>query len=163
MIVRILIDGYNLLHAWQEIAQGSARFSETARDELIKALTEYSDAIGTPVTLIFDGRSPGNLPENDRHRLSRKKNPNLEILYTPSNQSADQLIERAAILYQKYGQVLAVTNDNAIRDLVIGAGGTVCSCHNFIQTIHDECYQMQLNLKYHNLNTNNSFKRKHGR
>lgn len=153
MIVRIIIDGYNLLHAWKEIAPKEARYSENARQELIKVLTWYSDASISPVTVIFDGRAEGNHPENDK--IAPK---GLEILYTPSRASADQLIERATILYAKYGQVMAVTNDHAIRDLVIANGGTVCSCENFILIIRDSCHELNLKLKYHNQDTNNRFK-----
>lgn len=158
MIVRILIDGYNLLHAWKTLAAASERYSETARSELIKVLTEYYDSNGTPITLIFDGRSPGALPEREPSTYSRKSDPNIEVLYTPSKQSADQLIERATLLYKKYGEVMAVTNDNAIRDLVIGAGGSVCSCDNFVLSIRDSSHEMRLKLKYHNWDTNNRFK-----
>ena len=53
MIVRIIIDGYNLLHAWKEIAPKKVRYSEDARQELIKVLTWYSDASISPVTVIL--------------------------------------------------------------------------------------------------------------
>lgn len=154
MIVRILIDGYNLLHSWKHLAAGAARYSAEAREELIKALTRYTDASFTPVTVVFDGRSPGSQPERDPACPSE-----LEILYTPSRQSADQVIERAALLYAQYGQIMAVTNDTAIRDLVIGSGGTVCSCDNFLHILQDTCQEMNLKLKYSNQATRNRFKR----
>ena len=54
-LVRILVDGYSLLHNWPELAPGRARHSAAARDELIRRLTLYQDATGTPVTIFFDG------------------------------------------------------------------------------------------------------------
>ena len=54
-LVRILVDGYSLLHNWPELAPGRARHSAAARDELIRRLTLYQDATGTPVTVFFDG------------------------------------------------------------------------------------------------------------
>jgi predicted RNA-binding protein with PIN domain len=57
-LVRILVDGYSLLHNWPELAPGWARHSAAARDELIRLLTLYQDAAGTPVTVFFDGSSP---------------------------------------------------------------------------------------------------------
>ena len=54
-LVRILVDGYSLLHSWPELAPGKARHSQAARDELIHVLTRYQDACGTPVTVVFDG------------------------------------------------------------------------------------------------------------
>ena len=57
-LVRILVDGYSLLHSWPELAPGKARYSAAARDELIHVLTLYRDATHTPITIFFDGSSP---------------------------------------------------------------------------------------------------------
>ena len=73
---------------------------------------------------------------------------------------ADQLIERAAFLYSKYGQVLAVTNDIAIRDTVIACGGTICSCDNFLLILQNSFQEISLRVKYHNHQTNNQFNRR---
>ena len=48
-LVRILVDGYSLLHNWRQLARGQSRHSAAAREELIHALTRYRDAIGTPI------------------------------------------------------------------------------------------------------------------
>ena len=65
-LVRILVDGYSLLHNWPELAPGKPRHSMEARDELIRILTLYRDATGTPITIVFDGagksRRHGNFP-----------------------------------------------------------------------------------------------------
>ena len=53
-LVRILVDGYSLLHNWTELAPGKPRYSAAAREELIAALTQYHDACGTPITVIFE-------------------------------------------------------------------------------------------------------------
>ena len=42
-LVRILVDGYSLLHNWPELANGRPRHSAAARDELIRRLTLYGD------------------------------------------------------------------------------------------------------------------------
>ena len=57
-LVRILVDGFSLLHAWPELARGKARHSAAARDELVYALRRYGDSIGTPITVVFDGAGP---------------------------------------------------------------------------------------------------------
>ena len=62
-LVRILVDGYSLLHNWVELAPGLPRHSARAREELIHVLTRYHDATGTPITIVFDwfrraGRNP---------------------------------------------------------------------------------------------------------
>ncbi|MBT7734493.1 MAG: hypothetical protein HN707_06255, partial [Verrucomicrobia bacterium] len=51
-IVRILVDGYSLLHHWPEMAPDKPRHSFHARDALVAALTQYQDSSGTPVSVI---------------------------------------------------------------------------------------------------------------
>ena len=89
-LVRILVDGYSLLHNWPELAPGKPRHSASARDELIHILTRYHDAVGTPITLFFDGA--GAPPGVAKHEAS----PHVEVLFSKAGQTADQLIERAA-------------------------------------------------------------------
>ncbi len=58
-LVRILVDGYSLLHNWPELAAGAARHSEAARDALVEVLKQYQDADGTPVTVFLTARARG--------------------------------------------------------------------------------------------------------
>ena len=44
-LVRILVDGYSLLHSWPELAPGKPRHSAAARDELIRVLTLYQEGL----------------------------------------------------------------------------------------------------------------------
>src|SRR5664279_1359182 len=65
-LVRILVDGYSLLHNWPELAPGAARHSEAARDALVEMLTHYQDSKGTPITVFFDGAgSRRSKPKNN--------------------------------------------------------------------------------------------------
>src|ERR1019366_8540437 len=100
-LVRILVDGYSLLHNWPELARGRARHSAAARDELIRRLTLYQDASGIPVTIFFDGRG---LPNGKPIAASRGS---VEVLYSRQGQTADDMIERAAHRFRPYGEVLA--------------------------------------------------------
>src|SRR4029077_1907155 len=130
-LVRILVDGYSLLHQWPELAPGKARHSAAARDELIRILTLYRDAAGTPITIFFDG----NGPARGRGPSEPASTPEVEILFSRAGHTADEMIERAAHRFQPHGEVLAVTDDHAERDTVIGLGGLASSCDNFIRTI----------------------------
>src|SRR5262245_52681042 len=58
-LVRILVDGFSLLHNWPELAPGKPRHSAPAREELISRLRQYYDACGTPITIVFDGARTG--------------------------------------------------------------------------------------------------------
>jgi hypothetical protein len=143
-LVRILVDGYSLLHAWPELAPGKARYSAAAREELVHQLRLYQDACQTPVTVIFDGAGskPTQAPE--------QSGPELEILYSRAGQTADQIIERVTHRMVPYGQVLVVTDDHAERDTVISLGGMASSCFNFIQTISNELASQQREIEIYN-------------
>jgi predicted RNA-binding protein with PIN domain len=152
-LVRILVDGYSLLHNWPELAPGSARHSEAARDALVEMLTQYQDSKGTPVTVIFDGAGS---------RRGKPKNAvagAVEVLYSRDGQTADDLIERAAHRFQDYGEVLVVTDDYAERNTVNGFGGSVSSCANFIGMIGEALTELKDKLKQHNRSERNRFNR----
>lgn len=152
-LVRILIDGYSLLHHWPDLAAGQARHSERARDELIRVLTQYHDITGEPVTIFFDGA--GAPPAISKPQSSR----DVEVLFSRAGQTADDMIERAAHRFQSYGEVLVVTDDTAERDTVGGMGASVCSCANFIRTIEDALTELQDELRSRNRMERNRFKR----
>ncbi|HXG48140.1 MAG TPA: NYN domain-containing protein [Methylomirabilota bacterium] len=150
-LVRILVDGYSLLHNWPELAPGRPRHSAAARDELIHRLTHYQDASGIPVTVVFDGAAEGPMPP-------RTKRGGIEVLYSRAGQTADQLIERAAHLFRPYGEVMVVTDDFAERDTVAALGGVASSCHNFIRTVQDTLNDLRRDIQHHNARERSSFR-----
>jgi predicted RNA-binding protein with PIN domain len=148
-----LIDGYSLLHNWPELAPGQPRHCEAARDELLYRIRQYRDAIGTPITVVFDGTGP-------RWRSSSpvESTPELEILYSSSRQSADDVIERATARLCDYGDVLVVTNDFAERDTVSFHGGLSTSCENFIDEVQKVLRQQEQEMTQRNRREVSRFK-----
>ncbi len=152
-LVRILVDGYSLLHNWPELAPGRPRHSAAARNELVRVLTRYRDAISTPITVVFDGSgAPPGTPKTE-------SSPELEILYSQAGQTADDIIERVAHRIQPYGEVLVVTEDFAERDTVLALGGLASNCLNFIQTVESTLAELHRDLKRHNLKERKQFQR----
>jgi predicted RNA-binding protein with PIN domain len=143
-LVRILVDGYSLMHNWPQLAPGKPRHSAEARDELIRRLTLYRDAIGTPITIVFDGSGPrgGKTPPTPA--------PELEVLYSRSGQTADDIIERVAVRLQPFGEMLAVTDDYAERDTVFYHGGMAVSCFNFIEDVENVLQEQGRDIASHN-------------
>jgi predicted RNA-binding protein with PIN domain len=152
--VRILVDGYSLLHRWPELAPGKARYSAAARDELIARLGLYQDAVGTPITIFFDGNSgpSGTGPASSHSEV--------EVLYSKPGQTADQMIERAAHRFAPYGEVLAVTDDHAERETVLSLGGLASSCLNFIQTVETTLAEQAEDIKHYNRKERRRFDRR---
>ena len=153
-LVRILVDGYSLLHNWPGLAPGRARHSAAARDELIRRLTLYQDAAGTPITVFFDGSRP---PVGKANAVDSTV---VEVLYSRQGQTADQMIERAAHRFGPYGEVLAVTDDHAERDTVISLGGSTASCWNFIQDVENALAELGDEIKHYNRRERHRFGRR---
>ena len=153
-LIRILVDGYSLLHSWPELAAGWPRHSAAAREELIRRLTLYQDASGTPITVVFDGAgAPGGTP-------AAASSPEMEVLYSQRGKTADQVIERAAHRFGAYGEVLAVTNDHAERETVMSLGGSACSCRNFIQDVENTLAELAEDITHHNRRERHRFQRR---
>ena len=142
--VRILVDGYSLLHAWPEIAEGRPRHCEAARDELIAVLTNYQDGVGTPLTLVFDGS--GAPPGVDSPVSTRQ----MEVIYSGKGKTADDLIERAAHRLVAYGSVLVVTDDFAEQNTVAGSGAIPMSCDSFIREVGEVLDRTRKAVDHHN-------------
>ncbi len=153
-LVRILVDGYSLLHNWPELAPGRARHSAAARDELIRWLTLYQDATGTPVTVVFDGAG--------RHtgRPTAASKAEIEVLYSRRGQTADQVIERAVHRFGPYGEVQVVTEDQAEREMVISLGGSAASCDNFIRDVGRALAELGDEIDHHNRREQHRFQRR---
>ncbi|PYJ82339.1 MAG: hypothetical protein DME22_18970 [Verrucomicrobia bacterium] len=152
-LMRILVDGYSLLHNWPVLAPGKPRHSAAAREELIHVLTQYRDAIGTPITVIFDGAgAPPGTPQT-------QSDPEVEVLYSKAGRTADDVIERAAHRFSEHGEVLVVTDDYAERETVLSLGSMAWSCLNFIQTIEGTLSELRRELKHHNRKERERFQR----
>ena len=154
-LLRILVDGYSLLHAWPELAEGCARHSAAAREALIQQLTQYHDATHTPVTIFFDG---GGAPKGTPQTHSTRE---VEVLYSRAGQTADEMIERTAYRLSQLGEVHVITNDFAERDTVNSFGGMAQSCENFLRMIGEANRDMALDLKEHNRRERSRFKQPH--
>jgi predicted RNA-binding protein with PIN domain len=153
-LARILVDGYSLLHNCPGIAEGKARHSAAARDELIEWLTRYQDTAGTPVSVVFDGSGARKTGHDEFAR-------SVEVLFSGAGHTADDLIERAAYRLKPYGDVLVVTDDFAVRDTVIGMGGQAASCDNFMSMLVSALEEQADDIKHHNRNEKNRFNRPH--
>ena len=154
-LVRILVDGYSLLHNWPELAPGKPWHSAAARDELVHIPTQYRDATSTPFTTFFDGA--GAPPGTSK----TESTPDLEVLFSRAGQTADEMIERAAHRFGAYGEVLAVTDDQTERDVVSGLGGFPSGCLDFIQMVENTLVEAGDELRNHNRQERSRFNRQY--
>jgi predicted RNA-binding protein with PIN domain len=119
---RLVVDGYNVIHAWPTLKSLMNESLEAARDRLIDRLAVYAHVSGSEVTVVFDAHRTTAL--NNAEEL----NQGVRVIYTRKGHSADHAIERIAYAQQGEGDPLTVaTSDRFQRDLVRGVGGAVIS------------------------------------
>lgn len=119
---RLIVDGYNVIHAWPSLKRLLDVSLETARDELIRRLAVYGNVTSEEVTVVFDA-----------HRTAARANAEqlvdgVRVIYTRKGHSADHAIERIAYSAGADSDIITVaTSDRFQRDLVRGMGGAVIS------------------------------------
>jgi predicted RNA-binding protein with PIN domain len=117
---RVVVDGYNILHAWPELARAMRTESlEEARRRLITRLAEYRATTGNEVLVVFDAR------HRSARSIDREIVEGVEIRYGNAHESADHVIERLMYEASRRGTVLEMilaTDDHLQRDLVRGMG-----------------------------------------
>lgn len=112
----VIIDGYNVIFAWDELKSLSAENLSAARGRLIDILLNYHSFTSNDVVLVFDGYA---VPDNDGEKHSVG---GIKVVYTKQNESADLYIERMLSQIGKNDAVRVVTSDNLIRLSAIGSG-----------------------------------------
>ncbi len=135
----LLVDGNNIIHAWPDLLALHRQRSGLAHQELIRRLNDYHDFAHVRVVVVFDGRGK---------KVNEERDPGgLQIFYTSSSLTADDVIERLALKYGKTYQLTVATNDVPEQDLVIAAGGEAISADGLRDRIERSEAQMKDWLK----------------
>lgn len=121
-VERLLVDGYNVIHAWPDLKALLRHSLEDARDSLIDRMAVYAQVNGADVTVVFDAHKTAAAAQAEERRNG------VRVVFTRKGMSADHAIERMAYAASGRGEPLMVaTNDRFQRDLVAGMGGAVIS------------------------------------
>jgi len=115
----LLVDGNNIIHAWQDLLDLHRRSPGSAHRQLVKRLTCYQDFSGDRVVVVFDGRAGKTIEEREPGGI--------QVFYTGSDKTADDVIERLAVKYAATYRVTVATDDRAEQDGVVAAGGDAIS------------------------------------
>jgi predicted RNA-binding protein with PIN domain len=118
---RLIVDGYNVIHAWQSLKRLMSTASlEAARDELVRRLAVLGMISGEEVTVVFDAHHSKEMSN------SEETIDGVRIVFTRKGHSADHSIERLAYQASQSGDVITVaTSDRFQRDRGRGMGGVV--------------------------------------
>lgn len=127
----LLVDGYNIIFAWDEMKKLSSPRLEDARDALIERLCNYQGFIKQEIILVFDAykvkKSPGSV-EDFR---------NIKVVYTKEAETADTYIEKTAHKLSKNHIVRVATSDGPEQMIILGSGALRVPANSFIKEITD--------------------------
>jgi len=141
----VLVDGYSVLHAWTRFVEKKNQPKTLARrrEELIGLLAQYADQTGRQVTVVFDGYAAKYKP------LETEAVPGVEVLFSDSGQTADDLIERVVALAAQPAVMLVVTSDNAERRTVESLGAHSQSAEVFEEELANAVRELGQAVRQH--------------
>ena len=112
----LLVDGYNIIYAWEELRDLASRELNAARTKLAEILSNYQGFRKTGVILVFDAyKVPGGTERVERYH-------GVYIVYTKEAETADRYIEKAVHRMGSEFDVTVATSDNAEQVIIFGAG-----------------------------------------
>lgn len=105
----IIVDGYNIIFAWEELAKLAEGDLDAARRRLCDILSSYAGFKKCYLVLVFDGyKAKGNPGEKEAFH-------NIQVVYTKENQTADAYIEEFAHRIGKNYAVKVATSDALVQ------------------------------------------------
>ena len=113
----LLVDGYNIIFAWDELKSISRDNLDAARQRLMDILSNYQGYRRCEIILVFDAyKVPRGVGEVSRYH-------NIHVVYTKEAETADAYIEKATYaLSRKKHRVRVATSDNAEQLIILGHG-----------------------------------------
>lgn len=133
-----LVDGYNVIFAWDELHALAQTNLDGARGRLMDIMCNFQGYLGQEVILVFDAyRLKGHAEETIRYH-------NIHIVYTKEAETADAYIERITHDMAKTHQVTVATSDRLEQMIVMGEGGRRISARELeleVQRMNDEAME----------------------
>ena len=126
----LLVDGYNIVFAWDELRKLAEDNLEAARMKLADILCNYQGYSKKNVILVFDGhKAKGNLGSVIPYH-------NISIIYTKEAETADQYIEKVTRQFDRKYQATVATSDALEQLIIMGAGAMRLSARDLKEEIN---------------------------
>lgn len=134
----LLVDGYNVIFAWDNLKELSKNNNlEVARNALINTLCNYRGYKKCEIILVFDAyKVKGNTREIEKFE-------NINIVYTKEAETADMYIEKATHELAKKHKVRVVTSDALEQLIILGNGALRVSSQEFFYEIQQAEKEIQ--------------------
>ena len=125
----LLVDGYNIIFAWEDLSEAAEADLESARSRLITRLCNYAGVRQCKLILVFDAyRVKGN--PGTVEQVS-----NIHVVYTKEAETADMYIERVTNELGKKHRVRVATSDRVEQIIILGKGAQRISADAFLHEV----------------------------
>ena len=125
----LLVDGYNIIFAWEELRELAKVNIDSARDKLMDILCNYQGAVGGLLILVFDAYKVKGGPG------SVLKYHNIHVVYTKEAETADQYIEKSVHEMASRYRITVATSDALEQRIVFGAGAMRMSAAGLLEAV----------------------------
>ena len=133
----LLVDGYNIIFAWEELNALAKDNLELARNTLINAMCNYRGFTPCKLILVFDAyKVKGNVREVEEVN-------GITVIYTKEAETADMYIEKATHELGKKHRVRVATSDRLEQIIIMGSGAYRMSASEF----HDEVMKTEQEIR----------------
>ena len=121
----LLVDGYNIIFAWDSLKALAADSLDHAREQLMHLLMNYQGYKQCEVILVFDAyKCKGHGEETEQHG-------NITVVYTKEAETADAYIERVSKKLIRGNRVRVATSDALEQLIILGNGAVRISAREF--------------------------------
>ena len=140
----LLVDGYNIVFAWDELKAAAKENLAAARQMLMDILSNYQGFKKNVVILVFDAyKVPRSVQDVTRYH-------NIYVVYTKEAETADAYIERATYEIGRHHRVRVATSDGAEQLIILGHGALRLSASTFRAEVEQVTGQIAAILKANN-------------
>ena len=133
----LLVDGYNIIFAWDELNALSKESLDAARHKLMDILCNYQGFQKCVLILVFDAyRVPGSPGSIEQYH-------NIHVVYTKEAETADMFIERVTHEIGRNRRVRVATSDGMEQIIILGHGALRVSARMF----HEEVQNVEKHIR----------------
>lgn len=138
----LLVDGYNVIFAWEDLKELAKVNIEGARNKLMDVLCNYQGFKKCNLILVFDAYKVQG------QELGVQKYHNIYVVYTKEAETADQYIEKVVHEIGRKYHVTVATSDNVEQVVTLGQGGKLLSARDLRTEVEE--VQRQIREEYLN-------------
>ena len=137
----LLVDGYNIIFAWEDLHDLAEANIDSARDRLMDVCSNYQGFAGCTLILVFDAyKVKGNTG-------SVQKYHNIYVVYTKEAETADQYIEKTVHEIGRKHRVTVATSDRLEQMIIWGDGAVRLSAMGFREAVEEASAQVREHVR----------------